>query len=213
MTPYAFRSLIRRAAAVLVALLVAAGTIVVGAQSAAAHDQLVQTDPADGSTLDVLPTQISLTFSADPLDEAGATVVQVTDAAGVVLNDGDTMQDGAVITQQLTPGATGLISVVWRVASSDGHPVSGEFSFTVTGTATASATPTPTASATAAPTVTESASPPPSGDAGAAALPWIIGAVVLVAVVAVIVLLAARARQQRRANEERTAGRDDSAGR
>ncbi|MFT4305629.1 MAG: copper resistance protein CopC [Microbacterium sp.] len=187
----------------LAALLLACGMVAAGAQSASAHDELISTDPADGSSVAVLPSQISLTFAEAPLDEAGGTIVEVTDAAGTVLDDGDPVQDDNVIVQALTPGATGVVSVAWRVVSDDGHPVSGEFSFTVTGTAT----PTPTATPVATQTATATATTAPAAD-DVAVLPWVIGGTLLVVVIVVIVLMGARAGQRRRDGEQRTAGRD-----
>ena len=52
--------------------------------------------------------------------------------------------EGTVVTQPLSGAASGLVTVLWKVVSSDGHPISGEFGFTVT----APPTPTPTATAT-----------------------------------------------------------------
>lgn len=114
------------------------------ASPASAHDELIGSDPAADAHLDAVPQELQLTFSGLLLDEPGATQVVVTDAAGAALTVDDPVLDGTRLTQGLTGSASGTVTVVWRVVSSDGHPVSGEFSFTV-GEAEAT-TPTPTAS-------------------------------------------------------------------
>ncbi|MFT4051578.1 MAG: copper resistance protein CopC [Microbacterium sp.] len=130
------RSRFRRAA---IAALVAALALV--ASPAWAHDELIGSDPAAGSHLDELPAELTLTFSDVLLDEPGTTEVVVTDAAGTSLTSGDPVLDGTRLTQALEGEASGTVTVIWRVVSHDGHPVSDEFSFTV-GEDTAS---TPTA--------------------------------------------------------------------
>jgi len=192
------------------------------AAPASAHDELVGSDPADGATVDVLPAQITLSFSAELLSDGSSTVVEVTDAAGTSLTDGAPAVSGAMVTQPLTGDGSGAIAVAWRVVSSDGHPIAGEFSFTAaeaapapTPTVTPSSAPSPTASPSS-PAASTSATPTPApAESGAVdPLPWIIGAVVLVVVIGLVVWwLGARARQQKQVSEDRTAGRGDSGGR
>ncbi len=81
-------------------------------------------------------------------------MIQVTDATGTPLTEGAPTVSGTVVTQALAGSASGAVTVVWRVVSSDGHPIDGTFSFTVP------AAPTPTATVT--PTTTPSATPTPS---------------------------------------------------
>lgn len=182
---------------VLATVLLGVLALVYGAASpAAAHDELVSTDPVADSQLTELPAALTLAFSAELLGGDDANQVQVTDAAGTPLTDGPAVVDGTTLTQPLAGEASGSIRVLWRVVSSDGHPISGEFAFTVTGAE--SPTPTPTASTPASPTdtVTPSASaePAPSptaatGEDSASPLPWIIGGVVLAVVIALVLYL------------------------
>ncbi len=205
----------RRLALALPALFLAIAAVFVGSAPAFAHDALVSSDPAADSTVDTLPAEIALTFSADLLSDAGTSVIEVTDSAGTVLSEGSPVVAGNVVTQPLSGTASGTISVVWRVVSSDGPPIDGTFAFTA---AAAAATPSEEPSATA--TSEASAEPEPTmttistgvDDEADAAMPqlwpWIIGAVIAVVVIALIVwLLGARARQQKQASAERTAGR------
>ncbi|MDY0829583.1 copper resistance protein CopC [Microbacterium sp. BG28] len=206
---------VRALVAALATLLIASGGVLLGTAPAFAHDELVSSDPASGSTVDALPAALTLTFSGDLLSDASTTVVQVTDAAGTSLADGAPTVSANVVTQPLTGSASGTVSVAWRVVSSDGHPISGEFAFTSNAVPTATPTPTETAAtpettATPEPEMTTLTAPTTS-DSSAPVWPWIVGAVVvLIAIGLVVWLLGARARQQKQAASERTAGRSNS---
>ncbi|WP_292900326.1 copper resistance protein CopC [Microbacterium sp.] len=181
--------------AVLAAAVIALGALVIPAAPAFAHDELVSSDPSADAVLDALPSQITLTFSADILDAEGATVIQVTDAAGTALTDGAPTVAGTAVTQALAGPASGAVTVVWRVVSSDGHPIDGTFSFSVpaapTPTATPTPTPTPTAVPSPEPTMTVTATPAPAENTSEASLlPWILLAIALVLVVGALVWLA-----------------------
>ena len=193
-------------AATVLVLAFAAALVGLVASPASAHDELIGTDPASGSTLTTYPTEITLTFNDIVLDEGNATQLKVTDAGGTFdLADGrPTVQDN-VVTQKLTwPQADAAIlsvKVLWRVVSRDGHPVSGEFSFRIA--PGSSPSPTPTAAGTSVPAT--SAPPAPSasataptspGGAGPSPAPWIIlGALTVAALAAATYLLVSRARR------------------
>ena len=100
--------------------------------SASAHDSLLASSPEADSTVDTLPAELTLTFSAKLIDETGATEVVVTDPSGNSVTEGAATVEGAIVTQQLaTEAPAGAYHVIWKVVSSDGHPTSGEFDFTV----------------------------------------------------------------------------------
>ncbi|MFG6501764.1 copper resistance protein CopC [Microbacterium sp. P05] len=190
----------RRTLATLVAGLLAAFVLLVPALPASAHDQLVASDPAADAVLEALPAQVTLTFSSELLGDATSNLVEVTDAAGTVVSDGPAVVDGVLLTQALTGEASGSLTVLWRVVSSDGHPISGEYAFTVEAAPSASPAPTsePSATETPEPTMTtmteptETATPAPAPDddtSTATPLPWIIGVVVLLAVIGVVLYL------------------------
>jgi copper resistance protein C len=210
----------RRLAALTAALLLAAGGVLV-ASPASAHDELVSTDPAADATLDALPDQLTLTFSGELATDPGATELQVTDAAGANLADGDPLVEGTVVTQALAGAASGVVTVLWKVVSSDGHPISGEFAFSVptaptpttTATPTATASPSPSETPTVEPTPTPTADPVPA-DSGNAALPWIIGGLLLLALIggAVVYLLTSRARRIRDEEALRASAAEAAAG-
>ncbi|WP_243226057.1 copper resistance CopC family protein [Microbacterium sp. CIAB417] len=165
------------AAALLTALLVLVPT-----GRAAAHDELVSSDPAPGSTVETLPEELTLTFSAALIASEGGTAVVVTDAEGNDVADGAPEIDGAVVIQKLSPDAAiaGEYTVLWQVVSSDGHPTDGEFTFTVasgsTPTTTPSTAPAPEETATEATTTASpeaTTTPAPDEEDSSAASVWI----------------------------------------
>jgi len=188
--------------ALLAAAALAAAAVLTTAAPASAHDELVSSDPPAGATLDAVPAEITLTYSAEILAEDGATQVQVTDETGASLAETAPVVSGTEVTQTLSPAASGVVSVVWRVVSSDGHPISGDFTFTVPAAAAAAPTPTETASSTpsaspsattsetAAPAATPDATDPATAEASdASPLPWILLVVALLIVAGAIAYL------------------------
>ncbi|GLI30501.1 MULTISPECIES: copper resistance CopC family protein [Brachybacterium] len=123
------RASVRPAAlAALFAALLAA-LLALGAP-AQAHDTLLESDPADGATLESSPEAITLTFSADVLEVS--PLVRITDENGEQLAEITPSIDGPVATATLEePLPAGTSTVQWRVVSSDGHPIEGTFEVAV----------------------------------------------------------------------------------
>ena len=151
------------------------------AAPASAHDELIGTDPADGAVVETLPGELTLTYSGVLLTGDGATEISVTDAAGTDLTTGDPVVDGVRVTQALAGSPSGAVEVAWRVVSSDGHPISGTFSFSVGDGSSATA---------------PGEAPASDGDAGAGELlpVWIAAGVVVVILLVVVTMLLARRR-------------------
>ena len=102
----------------------------VGAGHASAHDELVGSNPSAGTDLHTAPTSIRLTFS-DTVRDIGIAI-RVEDASGAQLQTGKPVISDTVVTQKLKASAVpGTVHVVWRVTSADGHPVSGNFDYSV----------------------------------------------------------------------------------
>lgn len=105
---------------------------------AVAHDELISSDPGAGDTLDEAPDELVLTFSGQ-IAEVGAQL-QVTGGDGAEVVDGDPEVRGTDLVQPLSDVGPGDYEVIWRVTSSDGHPISGSFAFTVEAAAEPEAT-------------------------------------------------------------------------
>ena len=158
---------------------------------ASAHDAAESTSPAAGEAVAAPPERVSITLNRAPL-ELGAQVL-VNDAAGTNWADGPVEMVGNVAAQKLKAGApAGAYTVLWRVVSSDSHPIEGTFSFTAaagttaTGTTAAAAVPT---MGTAQPGTTQAPAPTVSA---AEPFPWSIVIFVATAtgIIVVLVLMA-----------------------
>jgi methionine-rich copper-binding protein CopC len=144
----------RRALRTLAVLVAVAVGLLAGAGAAQAHATLVSTDPADGSTVAVVPTQVTLTFD-EPVRSLGTQVV-VLAPDGRTVSSGDAVLADTSVSEALTSGLpAGAYTVEWRVTSADGHPLSGKLVFTAAaGTAPAGST-APTDPATVLPAPTD----------------------------------------------------------
>ncbi|GAP57022.1 copper resistance protein C, partial [Arthrobacter sp. Hiyo6] len=132
----------RQLLSVLLGAVVFAAALLFAAGPASAHDVAESTSPADGTTVPVPPAKVSITFNEHPL--ALGSQVKVTDAAGTNWADGAVEIVDNVASQRLKEGApAGKFTVVWRVVSSDSHPIEGTFTFTATAGAAGSAAPVP----------------------------------------------------------------------
>jgi methionine-rich copper-binding protein CopC len=138
------------------ALLLALAAVLLTAGRADAHNALLGTDPADGSTVDAPPASITLTFD-QPAQSLGTEIV-------VLGPDGSTVSEGAAelvdntVSQALAADLpAGAYSVEWRVTSADGHPLSGTLAFTASSGAAAAA---PAAPETIEPTAEPTTSTP-----------------------------------------------------
>lgn len=205
------------AAFVLAVFAVLAG----GAAPASAHDVLLSTDPADGSVLTEAPAQLTLTFSADLTTGEGATAVQVTDGAGTAVPLDAPIVEGPTVTQPLPADlANGAYTVQWRVLSSDTHPISGEFAFTVDAPAPVeTAEPEPTETAEPEPTETPEvtavpAAPDASDSEEAGGFPlWVVFAILGILVAAALLYLGvSRARRNQAEQHLRDEDRNTTSG-
>jgi copper transport protein len=100
-----------------------------------AHARLTRSDPAANARLEVAPTAIRLWFSEAP--EVPLSSITLKDSTGAVvrlaaIRRGDTT--ASIEAPILDPLEGGRYVVWWRVAGSDGHPITGSFSFVSAGT-------------------------------------------------------------------------------
>jgi len=107
-----------------------AAAVTLAAGPAAAHARLVSSTPAANAT--VAPTRtISLTFSERSVPAFSS--FDVVNAAGekVAIRVAGS-EDGKTLTGTLArPLAAGAYRVDWRIASSDGHRMTGSYTFSV----------------------------------------------------------------------------------
>ncbi|MCT9870434.1 copper resistance CopC family protein [Paenarthrobacter aurescens] len=203
---------IRPLLAAVVAALAFASALLFSAAPASAHDVAESTTPANGASVTEVPASVAITFNNRPL----AIGSGVTVTAG-----GENWADGPVeiidnqAVQKLRDGApAGEYTVVWRVVSSDSHPIEGTFTFTATagGTtpASGSAGASPTASASsAAPTAavpTAGTAAPGTGNSEPAPdasqpFPWSIVGLAVVAI-GLVIFLAVTARKKLAASND-----------
>lgn len=181
--------LIRQFLCALLGAAIFAAALLGAVAPASAHDAAESTSPAAGSTVAAPPEKVSVTFNKNPL--AIGAQITVTDAAGTRWADGPVEIVDNVASGRLKPGApAGLFTVAWRVASSDGHPIEGTFTFTATAGASAGATGAPAGAAvptmgTAQPGITTEPEPAPNASEP---FPWSIMIFVGTAIGIVVVL-------------------------
>jgi copper resistance protein C len=118
-------------------------SVILGAPSALAHTSLTLSLPENGSTVDVLPESVVLTFT-DPLIEFGkeqVNSVTVRNPKLELVSLGELVVNENSISAPFADDlyAAGLYKVYFRVISKDGHPVSGFISFTTSQETTISA--------------------------------------------------------------------------
>ncbi|GGV47532.1 copper resistance CopC family protein [Paenarthrobacter nicotinovorans] len=193
---------IRPLLAAVVAALALASALLFSAAPASAHDVAESTAPANGATVAEVPASVSITFNNRPL--AIGSGVSVT-SGGENWADGPVEIIDSQAVQKLRAGApAGEYTVVWRVVSSDSHPIEGTFKFTATaGSTTAasgSAAPSASASATSGTVPSAGTAPPGTASSSPAAdasqpFPWSIVVIAVVAV-ALVIFLAVTARRK-----------------
>jgi methionine-rich copper-binding protein CopC len=165
----------------LVGLLVLVGLALLGSTgSAAAHNELIGSDPPDGATLATSPARVSLTFSLPA--RPGFSTVIVTGPDSSQWQAGPPAETGAVVSVPVRPlGPAGQYTIAYQVLSADGHPVRGAVRFTLTTPGPGNAAVPPIAS----PSVSAASGNAASGSAPV--WPWLVGAGVLVVVGVLVV--------------------------
>ena len=209
--------------ATLAALVLGTGLTLAVASPAQAHDELVSSYPEADSTVTGSPAEITLSFSGELIAGMQSAAVEVIAPDGQNIATDAPSEDGTSITQHLAPNPpAGLFTVRWKVVSSDGHPISGEYTYTVAPTdavpsspaatpSTAPQTPTPTATATEAP-ADNGYGGETSGGGDTFAILAVVGGVVVLGGALVIVLMVGRERRRRDRADAARAARDTPAG-
>jgi copper transport protein len=105
------------------------------------HATLLRSTPAANSRIDSAPA-IRLVFSEQVVPELSQ--ISVVDSAGttMALKVANDPHDVHTLVGQVGRGlAPGKYKIVWRVLSADGHPVGGNFTFSIAGSAAKAAAP------------------------------------------------------------------------
>lgn len=129
MTGSAGRAAWPRFARFVGALAVLVATTGLLAAPASAHAALIGTDPANGSVLAQAPDEVRLTFN-EPV-RLVRDPVRLYDAAGVESPATAEVQGDIVVVDLPDQVAEGTHVLGWRVISTDGHPLSGNVTFSV----------------------------------------------------------------------------------
>src|SRR5690625_7982125 len=96
---------------------------------ASAHDVLVSSDPEDGAEVEA-PTGFTLTFNNEPLEVNPVVSISGPDGQESAL-EVEPVVEGRDVYVELPDLEAGEYDVSSSIVSSDGHPISGEQSFTV----------------------------------------------------------------------------------
>lgn len=117
----------KKSVASIVAVL-AAALILIGAGPVAAHDELLSTTPKDGAALTTAPEDIVLKFAAEPIKDTSKLVA--TSDTGEQFTLTEVSVAGSTVTAPWPNSApAGTYKVAWRSVGSDGHPLTGTFTF------------------------------------------------------------------------------------
>lgn len=96
---------------------------------AAAHTYLDTTNPQDGATVTDSLQTIELKYSGK-IEEGSTFTVKASDGTEFAL-DGITLENGVLTGTLAKPLPNDTYTIEWNSISQDGHPLSGEFAFTV----------------------------------------------------------------------------------
>lgn len=97
-----------------------------------AHGKLETSVPAPGSTVEVSPSVLRLTFNEDL--ESTFSSVKVADAGGTPITKEKARVDASnprVMTLAVPKLASGAYTVQWAVMTADAHKTKGAYTFTV----------------------------------------------------------------------------------
>ena len=102
------------------------------ASPAFAHNSLTGSNPADDAVLDAGPSEVVLTFDQPVQEGEGLNSIAVTGPDGEQWQGGTATVDSNVVSAPVRElGPSGTYTIGYRIVSADGHPVSGELTFTL----------------------------------------------------------------------------------
>ena len=101
---------------------------------ASAHTSLVSSIPSSGAVLNEVPAEVRIKFNEDLLlvDDKNPNRIEVTNGVGQVVSGMSVVEGPEIFTAlDLSFEPSGEYLVKYRVVSADGHPIEGEYQFTV----------------------------------------------------------------------------------
>jgi methionine-rich copper-binding protein CopC len=144
--------------------------------AASAHDYVVGSDPAAGSTVTTALDTVTVTFNDRVLDLSGTgstTLLTVTgpDAGTRHFETGCATVADTTLSAPVALGGAGRYTVTYQIVSADGHTVSASYAFTYqppSGTTAAAGSETPVCGAggSTAPATTDATAPTPQAGSG-----------------------------------------------
>ncbi|WP_285024864.1 copper resistance CopC family protein [Plantibacter sp. ME-Dv--P-122b] len=196
----------------------AVAAVLAVAQPASAHNTIVSTTPAEGSTITEQPEQLVITTNDNLLDlgDAGqSNQIQVTGPGDERLYYGSACAavNGPALVMPLQLGEAGEYTVVWQLVSTDGHPLSGSYTFEwapAEGQELAAGSEKPACATSGASTVEPSSEaggvePQSSSDGGLSGdVWWIVGAIGVVLIAGIGVLLVTRRKPEAPSDDQGT---------
>jgi copper resistance protein C len=110
-------------------VILALSVLVLGTAAGHAHAHLSRAEPRVDSTVASAPQQVTLSFTEDL--ESTFSTIEVRDAKGARMDDGEAQINGRIMRIGLKPLSQGAYKVLWRALSVDTHKTEGTFMFRV----------------------------------------------------------------------------------
>ena len=101
---------------------------------ASAHTSLVSSIPSSGAVLNEVPAEVRIKFNEDLLlvDDKNPNRIEVINGVGQVVSGMSVVEGPEIFTAlDLSLEPSGEYLVKYRVVSAHGHPIEGEYQFTV----------------------------------------------------------------------------------
>lgn len=120
---------VRKSLSLVIALVLA---VAVGSP-AGAHTNADKTSPTDGETVAAGALTLEVSFTDKVLDLADSSEIVLKGESDSISGVGCVSVTERGIKAEAFVGTAGTYKVSWRTVAEDGHPIDGNFSFTVTG--------------------------------------------------------------------------------
>ena len=102
---------------------------------ASAHTKIDHTSPASGSTVDAGVQNVAVDFTDKIMNLADSTEIVISDPEGNTVENTCVEVKNTSISVDAFLATAGEYQVAWRTVAEDGHPIEGNFNFTVSGSA------------------------------------------------------------------------------